>query len=334
MNELQQVLLVFAIIVVGALYFLQRRKNKPTEAQSNHPATEASSQETTRKSINQELNNLGEPHIPISTETEHRLGIEEQQPVIELPEDNKTTSTPLATKNVTPKRADSDSSIPENQLGLSFDDPAIVTESKATENKTETEKKSKHIVLQDEDMTPVAGYEEVGQIPPEPEDMPKFGIPKDQPPASANTSETPKTTVERTDHQVFVIIIMGTEDYPWPKVNQTLQGVGLSPSELSIFAKKDSMGNEIIKVANLLEPGTFPIEETNSTEFKTPGVVMILELPTTVKAPAVMHDMIMMARKISQRLNGRMYNAERQLIKESDLQQMRDAAVAYESTAL
>ena len=94
------------------------------------------------------------------------------------------------------------------------------------------------------------------------------------------------------------------------------------------------MGNEIIRVANLLEPGTFPIEEPTNNDYKTPGVVLILELPTTVKAPAVMHDMIMMARKISQRLNGRLYNAERHLIKESDLQQMRDTAVAYESQAL
>lgn len=61
---------------------------------------------------------------------------------------------------------------------------------------------------------------------------------------------------------------------------------------------------------------------------------MILELPTTVKAPAAMHDLIMMARKVSQRLQGRLYNMERQLLKESDLQTMREEAVKYESEPL
>jgi len=330
MNELQQVLLIFAIIVVVTLYWLQQRKNKQAEKNAQSVSTSPASA-APKEQADHALNELGEAHIPISSKTEHRLGLDED--VVETVE-TVTSTEPVVEKAVDPNPSE----VPDNQLGLGFDEPEIsvpaATEEGSTKSTNQSEKKSRHIVIEDSDMTPVAGYEETGEIPVEAETVPGFGIPKNQPPASSNTNPSANVRVETTEPQVFVIIVMGTEEYPWPKVNQTLQGVGLKPSKQSIFVKHDSMGNEIIKVANLLEPGVFPVEEPTNSEFKTPGVVMILELPTTVKAPAVMHDMIMMARKISQRLNGRMYNAERHLIKESDLQQMRDAAVAYESEAL
>lgn len=103
-------------------------------------------------------------------------------------------------------------------------------------------------------------------------------------------------------------------------------------TDQQIFSLKDNMGNDFIRVANMLEPGTFPTEELD--KYSTPGVAMILELPTSVRAPKAMHELIMMARKVSQRLNGRLYNMERQLVKESDLQSMRDAALDYESEPL
>ena len=127
---------------------------------------------------------------------------------------------------------------------------------------------------------------------------------------------------------------MGSEEFLMSKINHTLHGVGLVLSDSGIFVKKDSMGNEIIRVANLLEPGVFSKDDLVNSKMSSAGIVLILELPTTVKAPAVMHDMILMARKISQSLNGRLYNMDRQLTKESDLQKMRDTAVAYETSSI
>lgn len=332
MNELQQVLIVFAIIVIVGLYFLQKRKSSKSDSvnSTNQPISQpddlpSQDKDPSRKQAEKALNELGEPHIPVSAQTQHRLNIND------------------------------DDNIPENQLGLSFGEgfeplktvaPEIsnqgdlkkqsMTDSEPLENTSikeheETQKQPKHIVIKDEEMVAIDGFDSVEQT--SKDDMPSFGVPSELSGKSADVTQK-KTNVEKTEPEVFALVVMGTGEFLWPKVNQTLQGVGLVAAESQIFVKKDSMGNEIIRVANLLEPGTFPIEEPTNNDYKTPGVVLILELPTTVKAPAVMHDMIMMARKISQRLNGRLYNAERHLIKESDLQQMRDTAVAYESQAL
>ncbi|MGC9385374.1 MAG: cell division protein ZipA C-terminal FtsZ-binding domain-containing protein [Hydrogenovibrio sp.] len=321
MNELQQVLILFAIIVIAGLYFFQKRKAKSDAPESDSKGLTASRDE--RTSASEALNELGEPHIPFSKETEHRLHLDE---------------------------AEADD-VPESQLGLAFGqefEPPPKSASQTTESASSamqstpapadseatnetTQRKPRHIVLEVEDMQPVMGLESNGDHPYAADDdyTPSFGIPEDGVSAPNTAAET-----ELKEPQIFAIIVMGTQDFAWPKVNQTLHGVGLVPNSNGIFVKKDSMGNEIIRVANLLEPGSFPLDEPTNNEFTTPGVVLILELPTTVKAPAVMHDMIMMSRKISQRLNARLYDAERHLMKESDFQAMRDAAVAYESRAI
>ena len=173
----------------------------------------------------------------------------------------------------------------------------------------------------------MTGEIEPGQVTPD-ETKPRFGIPEDD-------KEKQGTIYVSTDKkpEVFVLLVMSTgHEFAMTDLNQALYGVGLTLSDQSIFVKKDNMGNEFIKVANMLEPGTFPVD--NLEQFNTPGIAMILELPTTVRAPAAMHDLIMMARKVSQRMQGRLYNMDRHLIKESDLQSMRDAALDYESEPL
>lgn len=338
MNELQQVLILFAIIVIAGLYFFHKRKTTSHPAEPESEGRMASSQE--RSTAGAALNELGEPHIPFSRETEHRLQMDGPGATDAVPESQLGLAfgqefEPPLTSNAAVSESDrvSEAQFPA-ESGQATGKAATQTDTgegvESAEPQPENpQRKPRHVVLEVEDMQPVMGLEENGTYVAEDDYKPSFGIPED-----GVSTPNVETETECKDPQIFAIIVMGTHDFAWPKVNQTLHGVGLVPNSNGIFVKKDSMGNEIIRVANLLEPGSFPLDEPTNNEFTTPGVVLILELPTTVKAPAVMHDMIMMSRKISQRLNARLYDAERHLMKESDFQAMRDAAVAYESRAI
>lgn len=310
MNELQWILLGFAALVIIGLLLLNAVKKK------NLPGRTPGSEDTAKKTASSALNELGDAHIPVSERTQERLSQWDDDPDALHPED-----------------------IPDSQLALDGLGPVPkqTRAGKTSDTEKDTEKaprKPKHLVIEDEELRSV--HEETGPgaaIDAEPD----FGIPQNGHQDEQNRrhqSEEKAQAKPETPPQLFALIVMGTDDFVWPRVNQTLQGVGLVPNEKGIFVKKDTLGNEIIRVASLLEPGTFPIDEPTNDAHTTAGIVLIVELPTTVKAPAVMHDMIMMARKISQRLNGRLYDQHRHLIKESDLQAMRDAAVAYESTAV
>lgn len=303
MNELQIVLILLAIMVVVGLYFFQNKKEKAEQqTREDNKTTKARSEADTA------LNDLGNAHIPVSDYSAPTILDEEAH--------NQNYR----------------SAIPESQLGFSFDNDlseSVAENSKTNIEETAQKRKPKHVILEVEDIQEIAGFNQspVADVEIKTK-QPAFGIPKEK-----LTVET-STNGDIKEPQLFAIIVKGSEEFLMSKINQTLHGVGLTLSDKDIFVKKDSMGGDIIRVANLLEPGTFSQEQLKDTELTSAGVVLILELPSSVKAPAVMHDMILMARKISQRLNGRLYDMNRQLIKESDLQKMRDQAIAYETQAI
>jgi len=380
MNELQQVLLIFAVVVIAGLYFLSRsrqntmKKNQQKKADntSAHPSHGVNNSQTHTKTssaqhepslgtlpqqetdsqdeASEALNNLGTPHIPLSESAEKRITQSKGFSSSELAEQTASKDMQL---NFNGQSIDEQNlnDINQNQGMLSFgeefdlpiqidettqptelnqhdsnESPVLETSPEVVsvnpEQAVEIDAGRKHhvLVVDDPGMTGEIDHTMAAS------DFvkPSFGIPEEEKTTKVYKSSTNK------EPEVYVLLVMTTaQEFAMAEVNQALLGVGLSYSDQGIFVKKDNMGNEFIKVANMLEPGTFPVEDLQN--YATPGVAMILELPTSVRAPAAMHDLIMMARKVSQRLRGRLYNVERHLIKESDLQSMRDAALDYES---
>ncbi len=397
MNELQQVLLIFAVVVIAGLYFLSRSRQTDSK-KSNRAQSDANNQESKANQspkagkantvehlidvpplanndaekvlsddASKALNDLGEAHIPVSENTQKRVAQQTAENLTNPAENESVTSVPTrAAATVSSSETDvSQIKQPEvnpNQGTLFFGEDFDIEPKESTGQAThsdetletakvqqlesesgsesetaisetqeshepqlhEEEPKVKHHVLVVDDPGMTGELDET-YYPPE-EIKPSFGIPEDK------KAPKPQSGTKK-EAEVFVIMVMTAgQEFPMTAVNQALLGVGLSYDESAIYVKKDTMGNAFIKVANILEPGTFPNE--NLDEYGTPGIALILELPTSIRAPAAMHELIMMSRKISQRLKGRLYNMERQLIKESDLQSMRDAALDYESEPL
>ncbi|BBP43691.1 cell division protein ZipA C-terminal FtsZ-binding domain-containing protein [Thiosulfativibrio zosterae] len=315
MNELQLVLLIFALVVVAVMVFLHYR-NQPTPAskgrasKSVRPESDNADSVEHRQKASHALNEFGEGHIPVSNKTQARFHAQSDEDV---------------------------ETVPENQgklpFGDEFDDhepaykPRIQAE-KATKESAETQNRApQHFVLEVEDLKTL---DEVGPIGAAGDKQPSFGKPANTP-----VTESENKLAEVTEPQVFAVMVMGSQDFAMDALNKSLLGVGLSFAPQGIYVKKDTLGKPYLHVANIMEPGTFPaMEEERFSAFTTQGVVLILSLPTSVKAPAAMNDMIMIARKVSQRLNGRLYDAQRHLLKESDIQAMRDAAIAYETVGI
>ncbi len=344
MNELQQVLLVFAVVVIAGLYFLSRGRSTGSKKKTTSTA-QSDSDPQQQVQASKALNELGNAHIPVSKLTHARLtraeDLEEEQQkeynhgqvMLSFGED---FDLPAHTSHVTTAHiSETDTAEPTKSVAQGNDVKPMVSPEELSKIQEvvdsdisllgTNEKGGKHHRLVVED--PGMNSADFHYAAPEYE-KPTFGVPIEELGKSPGVASG-----EKQEYEVYAILVMSTvQEFSMPQLNHALLGVGLIFSDQGIYVKQDNMGNEIIKVANLLEPGYFPKE--GHEDYATPGIAMILELPSTVRAPAAMHDLIMMARKVSQRLEGRLYNMERQIMKESDLQAMRDTAVAYESEPL
>lgn len=264
MNELQQVLLVFAVIVVVGLYLFSRQRNQESGQDQDSSQDQADS-------------NISSSNDPLET--------------VDLPDQSTpelTQTPPISPRADAVAGFEPEDYVPEAQTKLPFGD--------------------------DFELTP-PNIDEVVEI----DDMQPEELELTQP--ASLTPRPPK---------VFAILVLSShQEFSLNQVSQTLKSIGLSFSDKGTFVKKTNQ-NITLQVANIMEPGLFPAEPVEG--LTTPGVALITELPCAVVGSKAIDDLIMTARRISQRLNGRMYDMQRHLLRESDLQAMREAASEFEAT--
>lgn len=141
--------------------------------------------------------------------------------------------------------------------------------------------------------------------------------------------------VARTEPQVFSILLLGTHEYTLQEIHMALRAFNVPyDAEAGFYCLLDEQGRDYVRIANALNPGIIPPLEADDGSFRTPGIALVLGLPTTVHAPRAMEDMLMLARKLSQKLDATMYDIERHRLREPDLQRMRSAALDYVSKPL
>jgi len=190
--------------------------------------------------------------------------------------------------------------------GSLFDDPAPLIE----------ENGKKVLLVEDapeEDTSPI-------------EVQPRFGKPDT--PAEPDSPQV----VARTEPQVFSIMLLGTHEYTLQEIHSALRSFNVPyDAKTGFYCLVDENGHDYVRIVNALNPGIIPPLEEDDGSFRTPGIALVLGLPTTVHAPRAMEDMLMLARKLMQKLDATMYDINRTRLGEPDLQRMRSAALDYVS---
>jgi FtsZ-interacting cell division protein ZipA len=125
--------------------------------------------------------------------------------------------------------------------------------------------------------------------------------------------------------QIFALLVLSpSRELTRRHIHSAMEISRLSFHDDGTYVHRDEFGNIIFRIANVVEPGTFP--SVNDEYFVTTGVALVLELPTFVSPYRAMDEFITVARKVSQNLSGKLYDAQRHVIKESDLKAMREYA--------
>jgi FtsZ-interacting cell division protein ZipA len=125
--------------------------------------------------------------------------------------------------------------------------------------------------------------------------------------------------------QIFALLVLSpSRELSRKQIHSAMEASRLSFSQDGTYIHCDNVGNPVFRVANVVEPGFFPALDDDS--FRTQGIALVLELPSTITPYRAMDEFITIARKVSQSLDGKLYDAQRHVIKESDLKAMREYA--------
>lgn len=132
--------------------------------------------------------------------------------------------------------------------------------------------------------------------------------------------------VAEVEPQLFALLVLShSRDLSRVQIHTAMEASRLVwLAHEGTYANVDKLGNVVFRVANAVEPGFFPALE--QSDFTTPGIALVLNLPTSITPYRAMDEFITVARKLNQSLDGKLYDSQRHLIKESDLRAMREYA--------
>jgi cell division protein ZipA len=133
--------------------------------------------------------------------------------------------------------------------------------------------------------------------------------------------------------EVLVVNVMSREGglFRGPALLQVLTSAGLKHGEMNIFHRhlhNDSDGPILFSVANILNPGTFEMD--NMEEFTTRGVSLFLAMPAPINNREAFENMLKTAQQIRAALDGELRDDHRHLMTAQTIEHYRQRITDYE----
>lgn len=294
MTELQIILIVCAAVFVGSLYWWGKKsKNEPIQRAYRKESLPAETPEEEGYEVTPLKR--AEPSVAASS----HLAQAAKQGM--LPRETATKSSELAAAE--PKTNDAMTSVAQQA-------PLFVETAATTPESTPT-------------LAPL--HSEQDALSARMSESPAYEAPVMMAATPSSTVSHQLTPTEAPQQQLFALLVLSASaKFTRKQLHVAMEASRLNFHHDGTYVKQDANGNIIFRIANVVEPGYFP--PVDDAEFESPGVALVLELPNAMTPYRAMDEFITVARKVSQNLSAKLYDAQRHLIKESDLKAMREYA--------
>ncbi|ABA58166.1 cell division protein ZipA [Nitrosococcus oceani ATCC 19707] len=189
-----------------------------------------------------------------------------------------------------------------------FDEPAtLVEEAKETHSKKESE------------------CNEV--IPPKDTKKSRFAFPKKWLKAKPRPE---KLSPQPTGPELVIVLTVmarGKSMFRGKDIVRVLEDKGLRYGEMNIYHAYSPGGRAIFSVANIMEPGSFNLEQIE--RFSTTGLALFMRLPGAAGGFAAFDAMLEIARLLAEKLNGEVRDERRNILTAQALEQVRERILAF-----
>jgi cell division protein ZipA len=152
--------------------------------------------------------------------------------------------------------------------------------------------------------------------------------------AETQVSDSSGSVVEPSQPaEIVVINVMARDGYTFSgdDLLQVLINAGLKFGEMNIFHKRlgnDSKSLLVFSVANILNPGTFDLNNLDS--FSTLGISLFLALPTAINNMDAFEQMLAVAQQVGSTLDGELKDDHRNVMTAQTIQHYRQRISDFE----
>ena len=112
------------------------------------------------------------------------------------------------------------------------------------------------------------------------------------------------------------------------QIMQAARDVGLLEGDMQIFHFSDDQDRMLFSMANMLNPGTFPMKEMNG--FVTPGVTLFSTLPGPTDSMEVFEQMLGVAQRLAALFDAELQDSTHSDLTKQTIDHVREEIVEYE----
>lgn len=164
-------------------------------------------------------------------------------------------------------------------------------------------------------------------------DSPKPARPEKQAAADVEVQAKVETEIESEsesdaispDRIITINVIAGEDrEFNGRELWDFLHAAGLRHDQMKILSKPEGNqedGKPIFRVANIVNPGTFEADAID--DFSTPGISMFMLLPAPINNLLAFEQMLAVARRLAEALDGRLLDFKRQEMTAQGIEQAR-----------
>lgn len=161
-------------------------------------------------------------------------------------------------------------------------------------------------------------------------DAPAVAAPDEVPEPVIGQSEEAAAVPPAPQMVVTIRLMPGSgANFPAEKLLLELRESGLRHGQYGIFHLMDEdAGQAVFSVASLVEPGSFDLTKIKTESY--PGVSIFLALPGPRDGPAAFDDMLSVARKLAERLDGSLLDEQGSRLSIQRERYMREEIIQFE----
>ena len=112
------------------------------------------------------------------------------------------------------------------------------------------------------------------------------------------------------------------------QIMQAARDVGLLEGDMQIFHFSDDQDRMLFSMANMVNPGTFPLKEMNS--FVTPGVTLFSSLPGPAESMAIFEQMLSAAQRLAALFDAELQDDSHSDLTKQTIDHIREEIIEYE----
>lgn len=138
----------------------------------------------------------------------------------------------------------------------------------------------------------------------------------------ASEPEPAMNTVNDWDMVIaFTIMAIDGHKFSGEDIKFALENAQFKHGEMQIFHRLTTQNKTLFSVANILDPGTFDIE--NVTSMATPGILVFAKFPGPINGLALFDELLETSRTLTMKLSGILCDESRQTVTEDIIETMR-----------